>query len=135
MSRFIRSAFFPILVVIILAIVVQMALHRTGNGTKSSVKPQYHGQFVVANVPSTVPESRLANDLAAGVVQKVVVDSQTMAALVTTSASATSSTSSTSGGGTPTPAPSASATTSSGATSSSGATTSSGSTTSSSELT
>jgi cell division protease FtsH len=135
-SRFIRSAFFPILVVIILAIVVQMALHRTGNGTKSSVKPQYHGQFVVANVPSTVPESRLANDLAAGVVQKVVVDSQTMAALVTTSASATSSTS---GGGTPTPAPSASATTSSGATSSgatssSGATTSSGSTTSASAV-
>ena len=96
MSRFIRSAFFPILVVIILAIVVQMAIHHNGNGAKSSVKPIYSGAVTVTDVSHTLPESRLAADLAAGTVQKIVVDPRSMAALVTTTAPATSSGSTTS---------------------------------------
>ena len=87
MSRFIRSAFFPILIVIILAIVVNLFVRGHQNGSKSSVKPAYQGVTSVAKVggvSQTVPLSQFTADLAAGAVQKVVVDPQTMAAQVTT---------------------------------------------------
>jgi len=84
-SRFIRSAFFPILVVIILALVLNMVLNRRGNGSTTSTKPVYAGATSVLNVPATKSLSQLTTDLAAGQVRGVVVDNQTQAAKVTTS--------------------------------------------------
>ena len=114
MSRFIRSAFFPILVVIILALVLNMVLNRRGNGSTASAKPVYAGATSVLNVPVTQSLSHLTTDLAAGQVRNVVVDNQTQAAKITTSAVAGTpttgaATGTTSTGVTPAPAPSTSA--------------------------
>ena len=144
MNRFIRSAFFPILIVLILAIVVNLFVHRHQNGSKTSVKPAYQGKTSVAGVLPTLPLSQLTSDLAAGTVQKVVVDPQTLAAQVTTAvatgaattsgattsgtttgSTATGSTATGSNSASPTPTPSASASASAGATTTSGAATSS----------
>ena len=83
MSRFIRSAFFPILVVIILAIVANMMLHKP-SGSSATAKPVYQGATSVANVPAQGTLPQLTTDLAAGKVRSVVVDDQTLAAQVTT---------------------------------------------------
>ncbi len=125
MSRFIRSAFFPILVVIVLALVLNMFLsHRNSSG--GTPKHIYQGTTTVSNVAGVKVSQgslgQLTTDLAAGNVRKVVIDDQTDAALVTTGMSATKSVSSSSGGtgasgtsgtsttGVASPAPSASAT-------------------------
>ncbi|MGZ4199020.1 MAG: AAA family ATPase, partial [Thermoleophilia bacterium] len=111
MSRFIRSAFFPILVVIILALVVNMLVHKqAGSGT--TAKPVYAGTTSVSGVPATRPLSQLSTDLAAGKVTDVIVDNQTQAAKVTTSAAPTSS-----AGASPAPSasPNSSSSTSTGA--------------------
>ncbi|HUK79014.1 MAG TPA: AAA family ATPase, partial [Thermoleophilia bacterium] len=118
MSRFIRSAFFPILVVIILALVLNMVLSRRGNGTTTSTKPAYAGVTSVQNT-KTQPLSQLTTDLAAANVRSVVVDNQTQAAKVTTgpptvtpSTGASSTGAATSGASSttsPAPSPSASA--------------------------
>jgi len=96
-SRFIRSAFFPILVVIVLALVLNMFLSHRSSGSGSS-KPVYQGSTSVAGNVKTASLEQLTNDLAAGTVRKVVVDDQTNAALVTTGPAASGSTSSSAAG-------------------------------------
>ena len=91
MSRFIRSAFFPILVVIVLALVIEMMANRGHGGPNGSAKPVYQGNTTVLNVPATKPLSQLSADLAAGNVRAIVADQQTHAARVTTGPAASSS--------------------------------------------
>ncbi len=107
MSKFIRSAFFPILVVIVLAVVVQWVLKSGGTSTPKYV---YAGVTTVKGVP-TAPAAQLSADLAAGKVQRVVYDSQTLAALVTTTASAGTGSTASSSAPTATPSPSTSTST------------------------
>jgi cell division protease FtsH len=90
-SRFIRSAFFPILVVIVLALVIEMMANRGHGGPNGSAKPVYQGNTTVLNVPATKPLSQLSADLAAGNVRAIVADQQTHAARVTTGPAASSS--------------------------------------------
>ena len=63
MNRFIRSAFFPILVVIVLALVVQWVIRGTDNGNKSDA-PQYRGTTSVKGVqPMTLDVLMAALDI------------------------------------------------------------------------
>ncbi len=74
MSRFIRSAIFPIVVVIVLALVVNWALgHRTTTQVKHAYSASVAGK----------PLGTLQSDLAAGKVESVVLDYNTLAAEVT----------------------------------------------------
>jgi cell division protease FtsH len=112
-SRFIRSAFFPILVVIILAIVANMLLRNTG-GSNGAVKPVYAGATAVAGVPATEPLPQLTTDLAAGNVRSVVSDSQTLAARVTVADPSVSSLPGAGVSPAPSPSPSSSSSTAAG---------------------
>ncbi|MGD0997529.1 MAG: hypothetical protein ABR941_04325, partial [Thermoleophilia bacterium] len=113
MSRFIRSAFFPILVVIVLAIVANMLLRNTG-GSNGAVKPVYAGATSVAGVPATEPLTQLTTDLAAGSVRSVVTDSQTLAARVTVADPSVSSLPGAGVSPAPSPSPSSSSSTAAG---------------------
>ena len=74
MSRFIRSALFPILIVIIVAMFIEWVI--SGNNANDTPKPIYAGPFITT---PAVLNSDLQNDI----VKTVVIDPQADAAQVT----------------------------------------------------
>ena len=74
MSRFIRSALFPILIVIVVAMFIEWVIQ--GKGSNEAPKAIY-------SAPGMATEQVLTNDLQAGVVTSVLIDPQSKLAQVT----------------------------------------------------
>ncbi len=74
MSRFIRSALFPILIVIIVAMFIEWVIQ--GNSDNNAPKAVY-------SAPGMATEQVLENDLRAGIVQSVIIDPTSKLASVT----------------------------------------------------